>query len=237
MSLILDRCIYWIKMTLRKDLRARLTVKNPKSSRSSAGISPNAPAYARVGRSNAPSDIAFSGPADALIPHGGIMFPFTPNISASHSVDYSQYSIVHANYQQNAYTKTNNPTLQVTGMFVSQTPAEARYTIGVMHFLRVMTKMHFGVDDVNAGTPPPVLEFSAFGTFNFNRIPVVIASFSFNYEDSADLIEVDVGGEINHVPTMMNISLELLPQYNPTLQNKFLLSEFASGTGYKKGFI
>jgi hypothetical protein len=212
-------------MAPRSDLRATL---RPKGSVSAGRNDAFRPAY------TAP----FNGPGAALLRTNGILFPYTPNISVSHQVEYSQYDLVHTNYQQNAFNKSRNPAIQVTGTFVSQTPEEAAYTVGVMHFLRIVSKMNFGASDTEAGTPPPVLEFSAYGTYNFRRVPVVMGSFQFVYEDNVDYVEVSVGnGELVQVPSLMLISMDLLPQYSPALQNKFNLNELAAGGGYMKGFL
>jgi hypothetical protein len=215
-------------MVVKSDLRARLTVK------ASRGASGPTQAAAGVGEVyNAP----FYGPGAALQRTRGILFPYTPNISVSQQVEYSQYDLVHTNYQQNAYSKTRNPNIQLTGMFVSQTPAEALYTIGVLHFLRVVTKMNFGRDDPDAGTPPPVLEFSAYGTYNFRRVPVLVGSFSYVYEDGVDYVEVESNGEVIQIPSLLNISIDLLPQYSPAKQSGFSLNDFAQGNAYKGGFM
>jgi hypothetical protein len=213
-------------MANRSDLRARLS---PRSSlrgtaRNFGGPAPN-------------YTVPFEGPGAPLRTTNGIIFPFTPNIAVAHQVEYSQYDLVHTNYQQNAYGRTRNPNIQITGIFASQTPAEAAYTIGVMHFLRVMTKMNFGVGDADAGTPPPVCEFSAYGTYNFQRVPVLIGDFAFNYEDGVDYVEVEVNGEAVQIPSIMNISIGLMPQYSAVTQNSFNLGEFAAGAGYKRGFL
>ena len=51
--------------------------------------------------------------------------------------------------------------------------------------------MFFGKKDVDqrptAGTPPPVLRFSAFGEKQFHNIPVVLESFSTTYDSNVDL--------------------------------------------------
>mgnify|MGYP003630675120 CR=1 FL=1 len=213
-------------MAPRKDLRARLS---PRGS-----VVTNQNGFGTV-RSN--YTVPFEGPGAALRTTNGIIFPFTPNINVAHSVEYSQYDLVHTNYQQNAYSRTRNPAIQISGVFASQTPDEVAYTVGVMHFLRVMSKMNFGTGDEDRGTPPPVCEFNAYGTYNFNRVPVLIGDFAFNYEDGVDYVEAVVNGETVQIPAVMTISISLLPQYSAAKQNNFNLGEFAQGTGYKRGFL
>lgn len=206
-------------MANKQDQRARLTVKGKIQ-----GISGLSSTIQNLSSYQVP----FQGPGAALQRTNGIMFPYTPVISVAHQVEYSQYDLVHTNYQQNAYSRTRTPAIQVTGMFVSQTVDEAKYTVGVMHFLRVVSKMNFGEGDPDAGTPPPVLEFSAYGAYNFSRVPVLLAGFNFIYEDGVDYVEVETAREKVQVPSLMTISMDLLPQYSPGLQNKFNLNEFAS---------
>lgn len=211
-------------MAARKDLRARLSLRGSSYAGGFAG-------------SGSEYSLPFNGPGRILRQTGGIIFPYTPVISVSHQVEYSQYELVHTNYQQNAYVKTRNPAIQITGMFASQTPEEAAYTVGVMHFLRVVSKMHFGLNDRDAGTPPPVLEFSAYGTHNFHRIPVLLGTFNFNYQDDVDYVEIVTAGQPTQIPSTMIIAMDLLPQYSPDMQTKFNLTEFSNGTGYKRGFL
>jgi len=215
-------------MSTRQDQRARLTPRGLAQTRKPGG-----------GMSFA-YRVPFEGPGAPLAKTNGIIFPFTPTVSVAHQVEYSQYDLVHTNYQQNAYSKSRNPTIQVTGQFAAQTPEEARYTVAAMHFLRVTSKMNYGFYDDDAGTPPPVLEFSAYGAYNFNRIPVLVGSFNFVYEDGVDYVEVETAGETVQIPTIMVISVDLLPQYSPQIQNNFSLDKLANGSGYRNatgGFI
>jgi hypothetical protein len=206
-----------------KDLRARL--------------SPKGRVESFFDRGGSGYTLPFKGPGKALVRTSGIIFPFTPNITVSHQIDYSQYDLVHTNYQQNSYRRTSAPQIQIQATFASQTPEEAEYTVGVMHFLRVMSKMNFGVLDDDRGTPPPVLEFSAYGAYNFHRVPVLIGSFTFSYEDGVDYVKVTIGKELVQIPVMMMMAIDLLPQYSPDKAEKFNLDNFAQGGGYKEGFL
>ena len=53
--------------------------------------------------------VPFLGPGEALRRTNGIIFPFTPNINVAHQVDYSQYDLVHTNYQQNSLVTRMKP--------------------------------------------------------------------------------------------------------------------------------
>lgn len=227
-------------MAVKQDLRARLTPRTTLySGRGSGGSAGGGTFGSGIGASSRGSAYTapFEGPGAELLRTNGIFFPYTPNINVAHSIEYSSYELVHTNYQQNAYGKTRNPQIQVTAMFNSATPEEARYTVGVMHFLRVVSKMNFGNRDNDAGTPPPVLEFSAYGAYNFKRVPVLLGSFNFTYEDGVDYVEVDVANETVQIPSIMNIAMDLLPQYSPAKQMEFNITDFANGSLYNKGFI
>ncbi len=173
-----------------------------------------------------------------LQPHRGIMFPYQPDITFSQSVNYSPYDMVHTNYTFNAYRNTPSPSIQMNAQFASVTDEEGRYTLACIHFLRSISKMFFGIQDLGsspkAGTPPPVLTFSAFGEKSFNMVPVVIESFSTNYDSTTDLKEVDG----TNIPVIMNMFIGLSIQQNPDRQkNVYSTHSFINGSMYKEGFI
>ena len=184
-------------------------------------------------------DIYFNDPiTSGLRRHRGILFPYQPDITYSASVAYAPYDLTHTNYTFQAYRNTPSPTLQMTTQFASVTDEEGRYTLGVLHFLRSVTKMFFGKQDVGqsptAGTPPPVLRFSAFGEKQFFNIPVVLSDFSTTYDSGVDL--KDVNG--TQVPTIMNIFIGMTMQQNPDRQKeKYSTHSFINGSMYKEGFI
>jgi hypothetical protein len=179
----------------------------------------------------------FDGPASPLRQHNGILFPYQPDITYSQSVNYSPYDMTHTNYTFNAYRNTPSPTIQMTVQFASITQEEGEYTLGALHFLRSVSKMFFGVKETGspgAGTPPPVLRFSAFGEQQFNNIPVVLESFSTTYDSGVDL--KDING--TQVPTLMNFFIGISVQINPDRQkNVYSTHNFINGSGYKQGFI
>ena len=180
----------------------------------------------------------FNGPASPLRQHNGILFPYQPDTTYSQSVNYSPYDMTHTNYTFNAYRNTPSPTIQMTVQFASITQEEGEYTLGALHFLRSVSKMFFGLNDLggnpSSGTPPPVLRFSAFGEQQFNNIPVVLESFSTTYDSGVDL--KDING--TQVPTLMNFFIGMSIQINPDRQkNVYSTHNFINGSGYKQGFI
>jgi len=179
------------------------------------------------------------GPAPVLRTHGGIMFPYQPDISYSQQVNYNNYDLVHTNYSVNAYANTPSPSIQLTASFASVTEEEGLYTLGVLHFLRSVTKMWSGLDNDDgsvpmAGTPPPVLSFSSFGTQLFERVPVVITNFSTTFDSGVDLKYVN--GQ--QIPVMQTIALDLMVQQSPDRQKMvFNTRSFVNGNSYTDGFV
>lgn len=174
----------------------------------------------------------FQGPASILRKHRGILFPNQPDISYSQTVAYSPYSLVHTNYNFNAYSNTPSPMIQVTATFTQVTDEEHLYLQGVIHFLRSVSKMFYGQNDSKAGTPPPVLRFSALGLFT--EVRVQLNSFSMVLSSDTDLKEFNGVA----LPTVQVIALDLAPVVTPDRQKiQFNMPEFVSGKLYGQGFI
>jgi hypothetical protein len=184
------------------------------------------------------SDLYFAGPAAALQATRGIVFANQPDIVYNQSVSYTPYNLTHTNYTTYAYAGTPSPTIQITAQFSNVTEEEHLYTQGVIHFLRSVTKMFYGLGDIGqtpvAGTPPPVLRFSSFGSNQFNNVPVVVGNVSIPYQSDTDLIEVN--GQA--LPALQTIALDLLITVNPAKQKlQFSKHSFINGQSYSGGFI
>ena len=170
----------------------------------------------------------------------GIIFPYNPTLNLQGSVAYGQYDLTHTNYQPHFYSATQNQQITIGFNFTASTLEEADYMCGVMWFLRTMTKMNFGKGDKDfAGMPPPVLEFSCYGDYQFKNVPVVIRSYSYDQSGQEDY--VDTSEKYNtQVPTFLTGFCDIITQYTPgTTLNEFTLQDFANGTLIKsgKGFI
>lgn len=182
----------------------------------------------------------------------GMVWPYTPTINQATQVDYSSYEPVHSNQEFMAYTRTKAPVITVSGTFTAQNPSEAQYMLACIHFLRSVTKMDTGLNATQAGTPPPVLLFSAWGQYMFNDLPVVVTSSTFDFQSDKDYVKVpdfpegspnfqavsSVGvTEYNDkdqdtwVPAEMLINVTMTVQNTPTrLTQKFNLKEFKTGS-------
>jgi hypothetical protein len=161
-----------------------------------------------------------------------IIFPYTPTISFGTTANYSEYDLVHTNYAINAFTNSRPNNITVSAPFYNQTIEEAQNTVNTILFLRTNMKMDFG--NGGTGAPPPILNFSAYGTSNFNNVPVLLISFDTSYGQEVDYVN---DGNGNYVPTDMTINITLLPQYSAEKQRRFNLNSFENGAGYSEGYI
>jgi hypothetical protein len=132
----------------------------------------------------------------------GMIWPYTPVINYNHNVVYESVNTVHANQDFHIYTRTPAVELTVDGSFTVQTQQEGAYAMACMHFLRSVAKMNFGETDPNAGTPPPILLFNAYGPFVFKDLPVIVKSFTINFPEDVDYVSVMVGSSDSSIPAL-----------------------------------
>lgn len=172
---------------------------------------------------------------------GGLVWQYTPTIFLSGSADYNEALMQGMNYPINTFINSRPPEIPITADFSANNIQEARYLLAVMTFLKICTKAFFGDDAVargTAGTPPPVLLFEYLGDHGFNKVPVVVTSYSIQLPDNVDYVPVQVGDTVTYVPTLTNIMINLRPQYSPhKLRTRFSLENITSGAAYKDGFI
>ena len=180
-----------------------------------------------------------SGILKELANVNGIIFAYTPAMmQAAFSANYGTYDTTHSVYQQQYYVNTPNPTISMQAYFVSNTIEEAKYNIACLHFLKTMTKMDFGSTAGLAGTPPPILHFSAYGEYNYKNVPVVVSGVDYTFADDADLVTVDVDGSPISIPTSFAVSITMMMQQNPAkVSREFSFANYASGAALKNGMI
>lgn len=163
----------------------------------------------------------------------GILFPYTPTISVSHTAQYTGMHPAHSNYVQHSYNASSVDAISVDGYFTANNADEARYVFAVLHFLRSAYKMFFGNDNLR-GTPPPVLRLSGYGPFNYNSVPVVLTNFTEIMSADRDYIEVPLASAPDAstktmIPTYMNVTMTLNPIYTKDQISNFGLESFARG--------
>ena len=140
------------------------------------------------------------GPNNILNPlweTGGLLWPYTPIINDIISVQYDSYDPIHTNQPFLAFKSVGAKEIMCSGQFTAMNQQEAVYCLAAIHFLRTITKMFFGIggtdkDAIAArGTPPPILLFNAHGTGMFHNVPVVVTSYSIEFPQDVDYVELE----------------------------------------------
>lgn len=174
----------------------------------------------------------------------GLIWQYTPTMLLNGRAAYNLTDFHGQNYPTVTYKNSTPPMLIVTADFTANTIDEARYMLGIFHFVRVATKSFFGdsaVENGMYGTPPPVMLFEYMGDHGFNKVPVVVTDYSISLDSEVDYVPVYTNvakGEVTYVPTKTNISITLQPSYTPhKLRKQFDLNAFSTGKQYKDGFI
>lgn len=181
---------------------------------------------------------------EPLTKFGGMIWPYSPNITISHNAMYGEYDLAHTNYPNHYFQKSQPSEIQIDGQFTAQTQAEAGYLIAVLHFLRIVTKMNFGLKDTKRGTPPPLLRFSAYGDLMFNKVPVLVKNVAYSLPNDVDYVDYvtppsfDAFENHNRIPAMMTISCTLGIQPQPNIMRaEWNMNDFKSGKLVNKGYI
>ena len=181
---------------------------------------------------------------------GGVIFPYTPQVSVTHAARYGASQLTHSNYTNYSYEGSEVQTISINGDFTAQNREEAAYVLACIHFFRSATKMWWGQDGL-AGTPPPMVFLTGYGKNYFPNVPCVITSFqhtmpqdvdyisagnvktvvsqSPNYYEKARKDNVTLGSD-TRIPTTSQISIQLQPIYSrKNIYNNFSLDKFAKG--------
>lgn len=150
----------------------------------------------RVRLSMPTTDIFTNSPIlQPLTRAGGLVFPYTPQITISHSASYAEEPITHQNYSFLYYQNSKASDIQIIGAFSVEDAVQAQYWIAAVHYLRSITKMFTGDIGEIAGNPPPIVYLNGYGDYVFKNIPVVIKSFSIDLPADVNYIATNVGQE------------------------------------------
>ena len=176
---------------------------------------------------------------DPIYKTNGVIFPITPVIQLTHIAKYSPGSLTHSNYAMQFYEGSEVGSININGEFTVQNIEEGQYLMAVIYFLRAATKMYWGGQDIDAGTPPPMLYLTGYGKHYFPNVPCVLTSFMHTLPDDKDYVEVPtVGGTgVTRLPTQSSIQIVLQPIYSRTSVSKFDLESYANGSMITGGFL
>ena len=177
---------------------------------------------------------------------GQMIFPYTPTIILSHSANYNSLNPVHTNYPFQVYENSQPDDITVTGEFIVENAEEGQYWVACIHFLRTITKMHYGSDTAEAGAPPMTVRLSGYGDYVFNNVPCVVTNFTVDLPSDVDYIATPMtvkfqGENDQGIPTTYNnsgttwsptqsqISVTLRPTYSRRRVSEFNLQDFVDG--------
>ena len=163
---------------------------------------------------------------------GSFYFPFTPTITVNSSTGYSGYDLTHTNFQQRAFSMSNNTEISLVAPVVARDPVEAFAVDRGARFFRAAMKMGFGDNDELKGFPPPILRLNAYG--HFKNVPVLIRDFTHNLDNDVDYVE-SLG---MRMPISSTFVLSLATTYSPkNVRENFTINDYASGNLRNKGYI
>lgn len=169
---------------------------------------------------------------------GALLFPFTPTIQINRIAEWNPYDLVHTNYRTQTYSKSYVDDIVISCQFTADTEETAAYAFAAAHFFKTMMQMHFGRTDQNRGAPPPVLELYGHGEDIFNAVPVVIKSFSQEYNDTVDMVKVPTGGIDAWVPIVQTFIVTLGVTHNMLkVREEFNVDYFKEGSLVKRGYL
>jgi hypothetical protein len=164
-----------------------------------------------------------------LVFTNGMIWPYLPTITMSHSASYDTIQTTHTNYPFYAYKSSQVDDISIAGQFTVQSQDEALYWLAAVHFLKTVTKMYFG-QGPNLGNPPPICTLNGYGDFVYKNVSVIIKSFNVTLDKDCDYIAVKVGKtDTTYVPTISNITVVAAPVYSREKIKSFNLTDFSTG--------
>lgn len=184
-------------------------------------------------------------PVTPIKANGGIVFPYTPNISYSHKADYTQQTPLHSNFALNFYKNSSISSISIAGDFTVQNEKEAAVYIATVHLLRSLTKMRSGgalSGDPDSGSPPPVCRLDAYGSFMLDNVPVVITEFTVELPTNVDYFTLGKQDAslkalygLTAVPVKSSIKVTCLPMYSRKEIQQFSVSSWLNNSAFRKG--
>lgn len=177
----------------------------------------------------------------------GLVFPYTPDIDFTHTVNYEETDILHSNLSVQHYKNTPPPTISLKADFTADTPENGEYMYAVIHFLRSISKCEFGetvatyssITGSGSGNreavPPPTLYLNGWGNL-IDNIPVVVKSFGISL--GKDKHYVNVAKYNVWLPTDITITIQMSIQFNLDMyKHLFDLNDYKNTVLFNKDNI
>lgn len=161
---------------------------------------------------------------------GGVVWPYMPSITVSTKAEYNTIPITHANYSQYSYKNSVVDDISISGEFSCENKTDAAYWIAATTFFKTATKMFFGQGSL-AGNPPIICNLTGYGSHVFDKVPVIIKSFSVDFKDDVNYIQCDPFNDQKYtwVPILSTITVVVAPVYSRQGLRKFSLQDYAAG--------
>jgi hypothetical protein len=176
---------------------------------------------------------------------GGVVFPYTPSITVTHTARYQEQALTHSNYKNYFYDGSDVGPITITGDFTVQNTDDGLYLLAAIQFFRSCTKMFFGQDSL-AGNPPPVVYLDGYGEFYFPHVTCVVTSFAHTMPADCDYLEFkyipfskyEGDGSVSasatqsaRLPTTSQLTVTVQPIFSrQNVHNNMSLDAFSKGT-------
>ncbi len=246
---------------LLKDIAGSVFNINFQSSDGSE-ISPENDWRVRISMSNTVANMFYDNPSNSLLRAlnsrtgtSGVVFPYTPTVTLSHTARYGSQVLTHSNYNSYFYEGSEIGAITINGEFTVQNIKEGQYLMAVIQFFRICTKMFFGGDEY-AGSPPPLVFLDGYGDAYLPHIPCVVTQFSHTMSGDVDYVQVPIGVDIGssgqlpvgppspkdpyggavRLPTSSTVTVNLQPVYSRSnIATNFTLEKYARGETIRGG--
>lgn len=175
---------------------------------------------------------------DELYKAGGIIFPYSPGITISHSATYSPTTPTHSNYPIQFYKNSSVSDIQISAVLTVQNDTDAFVYLSIINLLSSLTKMRWGTDS-DSGAPPPVCRLDAYGPYMLKNVPIVISEFRHDIPNDVDFYTLTSGKfGVTSVPTKQTITVTCKPIYSRQEMLETSVTKYLSDQNTRKrGFI
>ncbi len=155
----------------------------------------------------------------------GLVFPYNPSISESISVKYDAVDLTHTNESFHVYRGTDNRRINIgEAHWTCDTFDNAVYAMSVIHFFRTYSQMDFGAG--RTGRPPSPMWFSAYGSYAYHRVPVLLEKADWSFPPDVDYVGVPEFGSPEYTNRQLKFTKDNSTRYT-WLPMKFTVSSIA----------
>lgn len=124
-----------------------------------------------------------------LVSAGGLIFPYTPTIIINSAAKYAPIETIHTNYTFQSFKNSDPGDISITALMNVEDATQGAYWLASVHYLRSLTKMFTGNDQL-AGNPPPIIFLNGYGNYVFENVPVIVTKFTCSLPNDCDYITV-----------------------------------------------